>query len=203
MRNSIKYTISAVTLLSIVGLYFANTGKPVNILATQKPSTPKPIRGIVGKKAPELNIKSWIDKDGKPAQIKLAHYKGKVIYLLCFQSWCPGCHKYGFPTLKKLSDAFKDNENIVFLAVQTVFEGSWTNTEDKVRKTQLKYGLKISIGHDPGSSSTGNRSSVMGSYRTGGTPWVIIIDKNGTVVFNDFHVDPEKAVIGLKRLVNS
>jgi hypothetical protein len=28
----------------------------------------------------------------------------------------------------------------------------------------------------------------MADYRSGGTPWVVILDKSGTVVFNDFHI---------------
>jgi thiol-disulfide isomerase/thioredoxin len=33
----------------------------------------------------------------------------------------------------------------------------------------------------------------MGRYRTGGTPWVVIIDKQGTVRFNDFHISAAQA----------
>jgi hypothetical protein len=39
--------------------------------------------------------------------------------------------------------------------------------------------------------------------RIGGTPWVIIIGKDGKVVFNDFHVDPQKAISTLKNLINT
>lgn len=38
------------------------------------------------------------------------------------------------------------------------------------------------------------RSALMRNYRTGGTPWVIIIDKDGIVRYNDFHIQPDKAV---------
>ncbi|AMS41435.1 hypothetical protein N7E70_011930 [Aminobacter sp. NyZ550] len=31
----------------------------------------------------------------------------------------------------------------------------------------------------------------MQDYRTGGTPWFIIIDPAGKVVFNDFHLDAD------------
>ena len=55
----------------------------------------------------------------------------------CFQSWCPGCHSHGFPALKKVSDAFADNQNIAFVGIQTVFEGYFTNMVDKVREIQL------------------------------------------------------------------
>lgn len=35
---------------------------------------------------------------------------------------------------------------------------------------------------------------VMCNYRAGGTPWLILIDPNGTVVFNSFHVDQTKLI---------
>ena len=44
--------------------------------------------GILGQKAPELELNTWIDEDGKPMDpIKLRDYQGKVIYLYFFQDW--------------------------------------------------------------------------------------------------------------------
>ncbi|MCK4506981.1 MAG: hypothetical protein KAU27_00460 [Desulfuromonadales bacterium] len=31
-------------------------------------------------------------------------------------------------------------------------------------------------------------------YRSGGTPWKVIIDKKVTVVFNGFHIDTDQAI---------
>jgi hypothetical protein len=44
--------------------------------------------GIQGQQAPELNLTTWIDGDGKQIDpIKLSHSRGKVIYLYFFQDW--------------------------------------------------------------------------------------------------------------------
>ena len=56
-----------------------------------------------------------------------------------------GCHSRGFPTLKKVQQHFENEEDVVFVVVQTVFEGHHTNTFDKLRKTQLEYDLKIPL----------------------------------------------------------
>ena len=40
----------------------------------------------------------------------------------------------------------------------------------------------------------------MREYRTGGTPWVIVIDKQGKVVFNDYHIDRDVAAKGIEKL---
>ena len=44
--------------------------------------------GILGRPAPELELNTWIDGNGKPMDpIKLRDYRGKVIYLYFFQDW--------------------------------------------------------------------------------------------------------------------
>jgi hypothetical protein len=44
--------------------------------------------GILGRQAPELELDTWIDGNGKPMDpVKLLDYRGKVIYLYFFQDW--------------------------------------------------------------------------------------------------------------------
>ncbi len=152
--------------------------------------------GIEGYQAPELfKDIEWVDVEGKEREaIQLSDYKGKFKVLYGFQSWCPGCHSRGLPALQKMVDALKDNDKVEFFALQTVFEGASSNTKEKMLETQQKYNLKIPFGHDIGNAETGNRSSTMYNYRTGGTPWFIFIDQNDTVIFNDFHLNVDKAI---------
>ncbi len=152
--------------------------------------------GIKGQTAPELQIDYWIDENGDTASFKLADHVGKWVFLKCFQSWCPGCHSHGFPALKHISDALADNPGIAFAGIQTVFEGHYTNTIDKVRKIQLQYDLRMPMGHDPGLENGHPRT--MMDYRTGGTPWMILIDPERRVIFNDFGVDVDKAIAFLQ-----
>ena len=148
--------------------------------------------------APELRVQQWIDGDGKEAApFRLAQFEGKFKVIYCFQHWCPGCHSVGFPSLQKLVEAFEGNENIQFLAIQTVFEGEKKNTFERLAETQQKYSLKIPFGHDPGQG----RSTVMEDYRTGGTPWFILIDQDGRIIFADFHINVEGAINYLKEAV--
>ena len=154
--------------------------------------------GIVGYQAPELEVDYWIDESGESTSFNLAEHAGKWVFLKCFQSWCPGCHSHGFPSVKKISDALADNPNIVFAGIQTVFEGSFVNTVDKVRKIQLQYDLNMPMGHDPGSNG---RSNTMMAYRTGGTPWMIVISPNGGVVYNDFGIDADRAIEYFNKVV--
>jgi len=44
--------------------------------------------GILGRQAPEMELDTWIDGNGKPMDpVKLRDYRGKVIYLYFFQDW--------------------------------------------------------------------------------------------------------------------
>lgn len=158
--------------------------------------------GIEGATAPELSPAiEWIDASGNDmAAVQLGDNPDHFRVIYGFQSWCPGCHSRGLPALQKMVDSLADNDKIDFYAVQTVFEGFEANTKDKLLETQQKYGLKIPFGHDVGSEQTGNRSSIMYNYRTGGTPWFIFIDQTNTVVFNGFHLDVDKAIEYIRTL---
>ncbi|MHC4108134.1 MAG: peroxiredoxin family protein [Planctomycetota bacterium] len=151
----------------------------------------RPKLGIEGAKAPSFGVEQWINLPEGKRSLQLRNLHGKVVYLLCFQSWCPGCHSHGFPTLVELIDHFEGNDDVVFIGVQTVFEGFSTNTAERAWETARRYELEIPIGHDAGDS--GRRSDLMRRYRTGGTPWTVIIDREGRVRFNGFRIQFEDA----------
>ena len=106
----------------------------------------------------------------------------------------------GFPTLRKITEAFKDSDRVAFLAIQTVFEGYDFNTLAKLRYNQKKYALKISMAHAPGNPATHEIPQIMKEYRSGGTPWTVIIDPLGKVAYNAFHIKVDQAVSLIKRL---
>ena len=158
-------------------------------------------RGIAGLTAPELRVEQWIDGAGKDsAPITLAKFKGKFKVIYCFQAWCPGCHSVGLPSLQKMVTALEDSDKVSFMAIQTVFEGAHANTFKRLKEVQKEYDLNIPFGQDEGAPGVKNTSYTMKDYRTGGTPWFILIDEEDKVLFNDFHLDTEKAIDYLKNL---
>ncbi|PCJ19534.1 MAG: thiol-disulfide isomerase [Candidatus Cloacimonadota bacterium] len=142
--------------------------------------------------APELRVSKWFDKDCKASKFSINENKGKYIVLFNWQSWCPGCHSSGLPTFSKLSHHFRKSKKIAFATIQTVFEGHSRNSEDEVCTTMKKYGIKTVAGHDPGIRETNYSSTVLVDFHTRGTPWFVIINPEGIVVFNDFHIDANK-----------
>lgn len=138
---------------------------------------------------PELRVAQWIDGQGQAMEpLKLADLGDGFKVIFCFQHWCSGCHSHGFPTLKTLVDALSD-QDFGFAAVQTVFEGPETNTYERLRETQLRYGLDIPFGHD---AAAGRYPSLMQDYETGGTPWFIVLDPMGGLVHSDFRLDADR-----------
>lgn len=169
---------------------------PPTTFASQNPSNPY---GIAGKQAPELDIPYWIDLQGKPTSFELSDHKGKFVFMEFWQSWCPGCHSHGLPGLKEISDAFKESEYFTAIAIQTTFEGYSRNTPDKVREVQKQYELDIVMGHDAGDEKTHSNPKTITSYRSGGTPWAVLISPQGKVVFNNYSIDPKSLIEVLTR----
>ncbi|MCP4367500.1 MAG: TlpA family protein disulfide reductase [Deltaproteobacteria bacterium] len=196
MKNKLAKLSDHILLLTIIiSLLLLSPGINRNAYAFSK-------YGILGQKAPELNLNTWIDGYGnKIKPIKLKQLKGKVIYMYFFQAWCPGCHSHGFPTIKALTKEFKSNPDVAFLAVQTVFEGFTFNTENKLRENQIKYDIHVPMAHDTGKGKPGRTPETMINYRSGGTPWTVIIDPEGTIVYNQFHIDAKKATAMIRRLI--
>jgi peroxiredoxin len=142
--------------------------------------------GIQGQPAPELRVPEWLENtDG---ELKLADVTAPLIVLYNFQSWCPGCHSHGFPAIVALKNDLEERglgERVQFIAVQTVFEGHEENTAEKARESVARHGLTdIPLGQDSGHPPT-----IMEDYRTGGTPWTVLIGPDRTVLLNEFQID--------------
>ena len=159
-----------------------------------------PTYGIQGERAPAWGVTSWFNLPDDKPRLDIQDFEDQVVYLYCFQSWCPGCHARGFPALLQVMEAFTDTPDVAFVAVQTVFEGFSSNTLARAQEVARQYHLTIPFGHDPGPD--GRRSLILQRYRTGGTPWTVIIDRAGVVRYNDFFIAPDEAVALIESLKN-
>ena len=185
--------LGSIKLSAILLLLLASSGARLRAKPDEEPA-----RGIVGRKAPNWDVERWFNLPEGADKLDVRDFRGKVVYVLCFQSWCPGCHARGFPTLQKMIEKYKGQSAVAFVAVQTTFEGFSVNSAQVAETVGRRYDLKIPIGH---TGSDGKRSGLMERYRTGGTPWVIVIDRDGVVRFNDFYLPPEEGAKLIDRLV--
>ncbi|MDF1658089.1 MAG: redoxin family protein [Verrucomicrobiales bacterium] len=155
--------------------------------------------GIKGKTAPPLGVTTWIQLPEGKERLGIPDFKDKVLVVFCFQSTCIACEKREFPVLKKLADEFNGNEGVGFVAIQTPFEDFATNSELQLASIAEKHKLDIPIGH---LAKTQDTYSINVAYETGGTPWWIVIDREGTVVFNDFTMAPDVAAANIQQLID-
>ena len=89
---------------------------------------------------------------------------------------------------------------MAFVAVQTVFEGRDVNTAERAVASVEQHGLgDIPVGHDVDPS--GGQPSMMRLYRTGGTPWTVIIGPERRVCFDGFQVDEAGAIAIIGQLL--
>jgi thiol-disulfide isomerase/thioredoxin len=147
--------------------------------------------GIAGRSAPSWNVERWHQLPQGSDSLDVGDFKGKALYIFCFQSWCPGCNSKGFPLLKRMVERYEADPRVAFVAIQTVFEGANVNTFAKAREKTASFGLTIPVGHTEGRNGS---PPFMVDYRTGGTPWTVIVDQAGIVRFNDFHTTEDAAV---------
>jgi peroxiredoxin len=109
-------------------------------------------------------------KDADNREHKLSGYKGKVVLLNFFATWCPYC-KEEVPELIKLNKSLKD-KNFVLLSVNV------QESAAKVKKFVESKGINYTVLLDA-------RGKTAGLYNVHGIPTNVLVDKRGNVRYND------------------
>lgn len=109
--------------------------------------------------------------DLKGNKVSLSEYKGKVVYLDFWATWCGPCMRE-IPYSKELQEAFKDNPNIVFINIS--LDQDTARWKKKVEANNM-MGVQLI-------SPEGAASTVMKDYNIHALPTFLIIDKNGLFV---------------------
>jgi len=146
--------------------------------------------GIKDELGPELTCRDWWGID-QGVSGNLKDNRGKVVCMLFFQADCRYSNRYGLPELKKLQEQFTDDPNVLVMAVQTPFQNFEINTLEAGTKLFKENGLKGPLGHD---SQAGRKSKTFQNYKALGTPWFVVLDKQGIVRYNDSSLPVEEAI---------
>jgi len=104
--------------------------------------------------------------DGK--MVSLADYRGKVVLLNIWATWCPPCVEE-MPSMEKLYQALK-GEGFEILAVSVDVSGA---------KAVLSFMKKHKLNFP---ALTDTKGSIKSLYQTTGVPESFIIDKDGIIV---------------------
>ncbi|OGP31282.1 MAG: hypothetical protein A2073_06720 [Deltaproteobacteria bacterium GWC2_42_11] len=107
--------------------------------------------------------------DLKGKMVKLSDYRGKVVFLNFWATWCKPCRDE-MPSMQVLYDVLKkQNYNFEMLAVSVDRDGP-----PVVEKFVKEYGLTFPILHD-------RKGGIKEIYKTTGVPETLIIDQNGVI----------------------
>jgi len=154
-----KVILAMVGILVVVSMFAVS-----NVALAQK--APMANAGLV--KAADFNLK---DMDGKP--VKLSDYKGKVVILDFWATWCPPCVKE-IPHFNQLNKTY-GAKGLVVLGV-SVDEGGLAAVQKFKKKTAVDY--KIVLGDD---KTHDTYQGYLPREERGGIPFTFVIDKQGMI----------------------
>ena len=104
------------------------------------------------------------DMNGR--QVSLKDYRGKVVFLNFWETWCKPCEDE-LPSMQQLHQTLK-GQPFEILAV------SIDSDTEPVKKFISAYGLTFTVLHD-------RNGKIKDQYKTTGVPETFIIDQNGVV----------------------
>ncbi|WP_413854493.1 TlpA family protein disulfide reductase [Candidatus Ruminimicrobium bovinum] len=105
-------------------------------------------------------------KDLSGKTVSLEDFKGKVVFVDFWATWCPPC-RASIPAVEELYEKYKDNNDVCFLGINL------SEDKDTVAKFVEKQGITYKI--------LLSNNKVITDYGIRSIPAFFIIDKNGTV----------------------
>ena len=113
--------------------------------------------------APDFTLPTFPDD----TKINLQDFKGRVVYLDFWATWCPPCRK-SFPWMDEMHARYKD-DGLTIIAVSV--DKKRELIEEFIKKTEPTF----IIAHDP----TGK---IAKAYKLRGMPSSYLIDRNGQLI---------------------
>ncbi|WP_257668160.1 TlpA family protein disulfide reductase [Parapedobacter tibetensis] len=104
--------------------------------------------------------------DGDGNRIDAANQAGKVVFINFWATWCPPCIAE-MPSIDKLYQQFKDNENVVFVIADV--DKQYEKSKKFMESKKLNLPVHIPSGDIPG------------HWLGGAIPTTIILDKQGQI----------------------
>ena len=154
---------AAKTLLCIlIGLMLANCGEEEK--EKQAAET--------AKRAPDF---SATDLEGK--KVSLSDFRGKVVLLDFWATWCPPCREE-IPELQKIFDEYRDKGVVVI--------GASSESSEKVRQFKGKMTISYPL--------LKVATKVFSTYQVRGIPTTYIIDKKGYIQHREVGFTPGRKV---------
>jgi len=126
------------------------------------------------KPAPEFDIQQWLNTT---ESLDLAALKGKVVVVFAFQMLCPGCVEHSIPQARLVHSLFSD-EDVAVIGLHTVFEHHAAMGYESLKAFLHEYKIKFPVAID-NPAEQGPIPKTMRKYNMGGTPTLLLIDRQG------------------------
>ncbi|HEY0176260.1 MAG TPA: TlpA disulfide reductase family protein, partial [Pedobacter sp.] len=112
------------------------------------------------------------DMDGKA--VSFEEYKGKIVILDFWATWCGPCKK-SFPAMQAAVKKYKTDPNVKFFFIDT-WEAD-ANYEEKIKQymSSNKYDFHVLLDN--------KQTNVSGNFNIDGLPTKFVIDGNGIIRF--------------------
>lgn len=131
------------------------------------------LKSLVGKPAPELECRAWLNLPAGQKSLHLADLRGKVVVLLLWAGFdLSDRNKQQIAEMNALHTIYKDVDDV---AIVSVHDGA--ATPEIIAGYVRQLGVAFPVGGDLESSDTFSR------YRTGYVPQAVVIDKTGALRF--------------------
>ncbi len=149
--------------LLVLAVFFLGVLFVVFACGRQAPPAEAGGRAVVGASAPDFVLKSVDGND-----VRLSDYKGKVVLLNFWATWCPPCRSE-MPSIESLSKKMKGYDFVILAVSIDGFETS------RLKNMVSPSHYTFTVLHD-------RDKKVADVYLISGIPTTYIIDKEGTIV---------------------
>ncbi|MCA6070027.1 MAG: TlpA family protein disulfide reductase [Endomicrobium sp.] len=117
---------------------------------------------VFAEKAPDFSL-----KDVNGIVFNLSAYKGKIVFLDFWTTWCPPC-RVAIPAVKELHKTKATNPNVIVLGINVNEKQS--TVERFVKSNGINY--NVLLGND----------QICKDYKVNAFPLFLIIDTNGEII---------------------
>jgi len=137
-----------------------------------------------GKPAPEFTL---IDINGK--EVSLSDFKGKLVMMDCWATWCAPCIK-GLPKFNKLKEKYA-GKNIVFLAISVDENVKVWKKKVNANKSGVFTGIQL--------NTSINQNTFKDDLMVQAIPRYILIGKDGRLIRRE---SPRPGTLELSQLID-
>ncbi len=124
----------------------------------------------IGAQAPGFSVES---NDG--GKISLEQFKGKVVLLDFWASWCGPCVE-GIPGLKALAEKYKNDD---FILVSISYDHTRDTWKNFVKNNNMTW-----------QQAFDGNGVVKNLYDVTGIPWAYLIDQDGKIIYSGYMYAP-------------